>query len=358
MWKIPGIPPVDDRAQSEAAARQQRLTKPAGSLGRLEQLSIQLAGIQGRAFPTCERAQVVVFAGDHGVAARGVSAYPQAVTAQMALNMAAGNAAINVLARQAGAGVQVVDVGIAGAVPAHPNLIAARLMDGTADFTQMPAMPIEICTQALGVGAELADKAANAGCSIFIAGDMGIANTTSAAALMAAYCRLDAEECCGRGTGVDDAGLARKRETVTLGLLRHKEALDDPLRTLACLGGLEIAAIAGAFLAAAGLRMAVVVDGFITGAAALAALRLQPDIAPYLLWSHCGAEHGHRRLLSEVGAQPLLQLGMRLGEGSGAALSLHLLRAACRTLAEMATFAQAGVSDKPAPAEVTEPVRK
>ena len=344
MWTTPTIPVPSIVARDAAAARQARLTKPAGALGRLEALSLQIAAIQDRELPRCENARVLVCAGDHGVADRGVSAFPKAVTSQMCLNFLAGGAAVNVLARQAGATVEVLDVGVDADLPAHPQLIAAKIARGTRDFTLGPAMTLGECELALNAGCERARLVAEAGHEVLVLGEMGIANTTSAAALMAAYFGLSAAICIGRGTGVDDAGLARKRTVVEEGLARHRE-LTDPLAILAALGGLEIAAMAGAMIGGAAHRRVVVVDGFISTAAALAALRLAPDIAPYLVFSHCSSETGHRRLLNRMGVEPLLALDLRLGEGTGGVLALHLLRAACRTLAEMATFDSAGVSE-------------
>jgi nicotinate-nucleotide--dimethylbenzimidazole phosphoribosyltransferase len=343
MWIVPTIPAPSAAARAAAAARQDRLTKPAGALGRLEALSLQIAAIQDREQPRCESARVLVCAGDHGIAERGVSAFPKAVTAQMCLNFLAGGAAVNVLARQAGATVEVLDVGVAADLPSHPQLVCAKVARGTRDFTREPAMTLGECELALNAGSERARSAAEAGHDVLVLGEMGIANTTSAAALMAAYLGMSAAACIGRGTGVDDAGLARKRAVVEEGLARHAQR-DDPLAVLAALGGLEIAAMAGAMIGGAAARRVVVVDGFISSAAALAALRLAPDIAPYLVFSHCGSETGHRRLLNKLGIDPLLALDLRLGEGTGGVLALHLLRAACRTLAEMATFDSAGVS--------------
>jgi nicotinate-nucleotide--dimethylbenzimidazole phosphoribosyltransferase len=345
MFTLPPIPAIDHAARANASARQAQLTKPAGALGRLEEVALRLAGIQGRERPRCERAQVLVFAADHGVAKRGVSAYPAEVTAQMCHTFCAGGAAVNVLARQVGALVEVVDVGVATDLPAHPRLIDAKIASGTADFTEQAAMSVEQCDLALAAGATRARAAADQGMHALVLGEMGIANTTSAAALMAAYLGRSAEDCCGRGTGIDDAGLARKRATVNAGLARHRDAFGDPFDTLTALGGFEIAAMAGAMLQGASLRLAVVVDGFASSAAALAAINLDPAVKEFLVWSHCGAERAHRELLEAVDAEPLLDLGLRLGEGTGGALALHLMRAACRTLDEMATFEQAGVAD-------------
>ena len=333
------IPAISQAARTAARARQPTLTKPPGALGRLEILAIDLAGIQDRALPRAESCQVLIAAGDHGVTKHGVSAYPSAVTAQMCLNFARGGAAVNVLARQAGATVRVLDVGVAEELPDLPGLIRAKVALGTADFTAGPAMTAAQVTAALAAGAAAVDPG-----DLLILGEMGIGNTTAAAALVAAYARISPTEACGRGTGIDDAGLARKIAVVEAGLTRHRHLLGDPQATLAALGGLEIAALAGAAVRAAEQRTAVVVDGFISTAAALAAVAIEPAVRPYLIFAHRSAEAGHRLALAHLGAEPLLDLDLRLGEGTGGVLAVHLLRAACRTLAEMATFSAAGVS--------------
>jgi nicotinate-nucleotide--dimethylbenzimidazole phosphoribosyltransferase len=344
MFTLPPIPVPDDRCREAAALRQAQLTKPAGALGRLETLSLHLAAAQARERPRVERASVLVFAGDHGVARQGVSAYPQEVTAQMCLNFCRGGAAVNVLARQAGAEVEVIDVGVIGDLPPHPRLVSAKVAPGTADFTQQPAMGGRQCAQAMEAGAQAIRRAAAHGAHAVVLGEMGIANSTSAAALMAAYLGLPPEDCCGRGTGLDDAGVTRKCAVVARGLALHREELSDPLGALAALGGFELAALAGAALQAAALRLPVVVDGFIVSAAMLAAINLDPAVRPFLFWGHRSAEQAHRLLLDAVDADPLLDLHLRLGEGTGGVLALHLLRAACRTLEEMATFGDAGVA--------------
>ena len=333
------IPLPSDRAAAAAAARQSQLTKPPGALGRLEEVAQLLASLQDRASPRCESARVLIAAADHGVAGHGVSAYPSTVTAQMCLNFCAGGAAVNVLARQAGAEVVVLDVGVAAELPVRPGLIAAKIAFGTADFTAAPAMSMGQLRQALAAGA-----AAIGSSDVLVLGEMGIGNTTSAAALLAAATGLPADSVCGRGTGIDAAGLARKQAVVAAGLTRHQAVLADPHGCLAALGGFEIAALAGAALAAAERRMPVVVDGFIATAAALSAVRIDAAVRPYLIFAHRSAEAGHRHALEHLAARPLLELDLRLGEGTGGVLALHLLRAACRTLAEMATFAEAGVA--------------
>jgi nicotinate-nucleotide--dimethylbenzimidazole phosphoribosyltransferase len=290
---------------------------------------------------------VLIFAGDHGVAAQGVSAYPQAVTAQMCLNFCRGGAAVNVLARQAGATVMVIDVGVCETLPAHEGLVRAKVAPGTADFTTAPAMTQEQCAQAMQVGATQVNVAIDNNAQVVVLGEMGIANTTSASALLAAYTGLLTATCVGRGTGINDASLLKKQQVVQAGLIRHQPILTDAKAVLAALGGLEIAAMVGGIMAAAQSRVPVLVDGFIASAAALSAIAIEPDVKHYLIWSHRSAEGPHAALLDYVQVKPLLDLGLRLGEGSGGVLAIHLLRAACRTLNDMATFNDAGVTDKP-----------
>ena len=348
----PPAPPADhaaDRysppeAMAAARARQASLTKPMGSLGRLEALSVQLAGIAGRPLPRVDRKAVVVLAGDHGVAAEGVSAYPPEVTAQMVLNFLGGGAAVNVLARQAGARVVVVDVGVAGDLPAHPDLVPAKVARGTASFLRGPAMSREQAAQAIAAGAGVVAAEAGRGLDLLATGEMGIGNTTPASAIAAVYTGLPVAQVTGRGTGVDDAGLARKVEVIEAGLALHRPDPDDPLGVLAAVGGFEIGAIAGVCLAAAAHRVPVVVDGFISAAGALIAAALCPAARPYMIASHLSVEQGHGPLWQALGLEPLLALDLRLGEGSGAVLAMHLVEAACRILGEMATFEDAGVS--------------
>ena len=340
------IPPLDERARAKAIARQLILTKPTGALGRLETLSADLAAMQATANPSCERVTVLIFAGDHGVAAQGVSAYPQAVTAQMCLNFCRGGAAVNVLARQAGATVMVIDVGVCETLPPHEGLVRAKVAAGTADFTTAPAMTLEQCAQAMDVGATQVNIAIDNNTQVVVLGEMGIANTTSASALLAAYTGLPVTACVGRGTGINDDALAKKQHVVQSGLMRHQPSLTDPKVILAALGGLEIAAMVGGIITAAQNRVPVIVDGFIASVAALSAIQIEPRVKNYLIWAHRSAEGPHAALLDYVQAEPLLDLGMRLGEGSGGVLAIHLLRAACRTLNDMATFNDAGVTDK------------
>ena len=330
---------LESSAAEEARRAYDGKTKPRGSLGRLEDLGVRLAGIRGFV-PRSLDAAIVVAAGDHGVAAEGVSAYPSEVTAQMVLNFAAGGAAINVLARQAGARLVVVDAGVVSPVEAD-GVRALRLGPGTASFAAGPAMSEAQARRGLDAGAELVAELA--GVDVVALGEMGIGNTSSASALAAALLAVEPEAVCGRGTGLDDAGVVRKVDAVRRGLAANPSR--EPLAVLAGLGGFEIAVLAGVVLGCARSRVAVLLDGFITTAAALVAVRLEPAAAEVLVASHRSPEPGHALLLDALGLEPLLDLGLRLGEGSGAALALPLLRSAVAILAEMATFADAGVTD-------------
>ena len=330
-----------------AAARQARLTKPAGSLGRLEDLSISLAGMTGRLDPPLANRVVFTLAADHGVASEGVSAYPRDVTAQMVLNFLNGGAAINVLARQMNARVLVADLGVDADLPPHPELRALKVRRGTASITKGPAMSLHEARQAIGHGRLMTrDEIAN-GLDVALTGDMGIGNTTASAALICALTQLDPNDVVGRGTGVDDDGLERKRQAVRTALAVNAELIaKGPLEALSTVGGLEIAGLVGVILEAAAARRPVVIDGFISGAAALVAAQIAPSASGYMIASHRSQELGHGALLRRLGLRPLLDLDLRLGEGTGAVLALPLLEAALRTLNEMATFDEAGVSER------------
>jgi nicotinate-nucleotide--dimethylbenzimidazole phosphoribosyltransferase len=332
------------------AAETQRLldqkTKPPGSLGRLEELACRVAAIRGDTGAARPRKALVVMGADHGVADELVSAYPQEVTAQMLLNFARGGAAINVLARQAGARVVVVDMGVKGALPPVPEIRSARVAAGTHNFTRAPAMTRAQAVQALESGIAIAAELAADGITLLGVGDMGIGNTTAASALAAAFTGAPPEEVCGRGTGVDDDGLRRKIDVVRRALALHRPDAADGVGTLAQLGGFEIAGLAGVVLGAAAARVPVVVDGFICGAAALAATRIAPAATGSLIASHRSVEAGHRAVLKAIGQRPLLDLDLRLGEGTGAVLAMNLIDAALAIVREMATFASAGVSDR------------
>jgi nicotinate-nucleotide--dimethylbenzimidazole phosphoribosyltransferase len=325
--RLKRLPTADQPCADAAAARQARLTKPPGSLGRLEALAPWLAAWQGRHPPRLERMRIAVFAGNHGVVARGVSAYPAAVTVQMVANFRAGGAAINQLARAMGAELVVVPL---------------ELERPTADFTQAPAMSEAELRAALEAGA----AAVEPGLDLLCVGEMGIGNTTVAAALAAALFGGNGADWVGRGTGVDDAGLARKASAVDAALAHHGAALADPLEALRRVGGRELAAIAGAVLRARELRIPVVLDGFVATAAAAPWKKAEPRALDHCVAGHCSAEAGHARLLGWLELKPILDLGMRLGEASGAAVAIGILRAAVATHASMATFEEAGVSDK------------
>jgi len=359
------VRPLDQTAMEEARARQDRLTKPRGALGRLEALSVQLAGIAGACpAPVPAPAAVAVFAADHGVVAEGVTPWPQEVTAQMVANFVSGGAAINVLARAVGASVTVVDVGVAAPLPAAcdgaPGLIRRPFGPGTANLGAGPAMDVAACSAALDLGARVAsDLVAGrpplAGDAVdrpfaaraLVTGEMGIGNTTPAAALVAAFTGRPAAEVTGRGTGVDDAGLAHKTAVVERALARHAGAVAaGPLETLAALGGFEIAALAGFIVGGAAAGVPVLVDGLIADAALLAAERLVPGVAARCIAGHRSVEPGAAAVLAVLGLEPVLDLDLRLGEGSGACLALPVVAAAARILAEMATFDAAGVTDK------------
>jgi nicotinate-nucleotide--dimethylbenzimidazole phosphoribosyltransferase len=341
--------PPDGQARRQAEEHQLRLTKPPGSLGRLEAVAAQLAGIAAATPPPLPRpAAIAVFAGDHGVHAQGVSPWPQEVTAQMVGNFLAGGAAINVLARQAGADVVVVDVGVASELPQVPDLVVRKVRAGTADLSRGPAMTIADARRALDVGAEVAAGLVDAGARCLVTGDMGIANTTPASALIAALIDQPASGVTGRGTGIDDNRLRRKTALVAAAAARARRRHgDDVLGILAEVGGLEHAALAGFVVGATALQVPVVVDGVISASALLVASRLVPGVEQGVIAGHRSTEPGASAVLAELGLSPLIDLDLRLGEGTGAALALPLVEAAARLLAEMATFDQAGVTEKP-----------
>jgi nicotinate-nucleotide--dimethylbenzimidazole phosphoribosyltransferase len=341
------IPALDERAMQAATARQARLTKPAGSLGRLEELSIRLAGMTGRLDTPLADRVVFTLAADHGVALEGVSAYPREVTPQMVLNFLRGGAAINVLARQAHARVVVADLGVDADLPAHSDLRALKVRRGTASITSGAAMSIEEALKAIDHGRNLVREEMTKGLDVALTGDMGIGNTTASAALVCALTQLDPKDVVGRGTGVDDAGLERKRDAVRKALEVNAARIAlGPIDTLAAVGGLEIAGLVGVIIEAAHQRKPVIIDGFISGAAALLAAQIAPAVAGYMIASHRSQELGHGAVLRRLGLKPLIELDLRLGEGTGAVLVLSLLEAAVLTLNEMATFDEAGVSER------------
>ncbi|MEX5339954.1 nicotinate-nucleotide--dimethylbenzimidazole phosphoribosyltransferase [Pseudomonas sp. I2] len=347
-WWRDACQPFDTAAMEQARVRQRQLTKPAGSLGQLEDLAVHLAGLQGRERPTLERVAITVFAGDHGVVEEGISAYPQAVTGQMLRNFVGGGAAISVLARQLEARLEVVDLGTIEPDLELPGVHHLRLGSGTANFARRPAMTEVQLGAALQAGRDSVRRASEQGVQLFIGGEMGIGNTTAAAALASVLLGCPARALSGPGTGLDSAGVRHKADVIERALASHGLRADDPLQALACVGGFEIAALAGAYLACAQQGVAVLVDGFICSVAALVAARLNPQSRPWLLFAHQGAEPGHQAVLEALEAQPLLALGLRLGEGSGAALAVPLLRLACALHGQMATFAEAAVADRPA----------
>ncbi len=339
------IPSLDEAAMWLAHTRQDTLTKPRGSLGRLEELSVQLAGMKADPLPSVERKAVIVMAADHGVTAEGVSAYPAEVTRQMVLNFLRGGAAINVLARQAGARVSVVDIGVAAEFQPMPGLVRRKVMCGTRNMTQGPAMTRAEAEQALQVGMDVLNEEAARGLDIVATGDMGIGNTTASSAICAAMTGLPVAKVVGRGTGIDDQGLERKVRVIEQALRVNRPDAKDPMDVLLTVGGLEIAGVAGVMIAAVSQRIPVVVDGFISTAAAMVAVGLAPGVRAYLIGSHRSVEVGHQAMLKHLNLIPLLDLNLRLGEGTGAVLAFHLIEAAARILREMATFDEAGVSD-------------
>ncbi len=343
---VAAIRPLAPEALARAQARLDDLTKPPGSLGRLEEVARRLAAIQGTTRPVIRKKRVYTLAADHGVTAEGVSAYPREVTPQMVLNFLRGGAAINVLTRHAGAEIAVVDIGVDHDFAGTPGLVHAKVARGTQNLAVGPAMSRGQALQALGVGVELAAAAAADGVDLLGIGEMGIGNTTAAAAVLAAFTGLAPDEVVGRGTGVDDAGLRRKAGAVARGLAVNRPDPADPVDVLAKVGGFEVAGMAGLCLGAAARGIPVAVDGFIATAGALVAVRLAPAAQDYLFLSHLSQEQAHQRMVAEFSHPPLLVLELRLGEGTGAALAFPVIEAAAKILAEMATFGEAGVSGR------------
>lgn len=363
-WKLPKkIKELDQEAMKRATERHSQLTKPVGSLGLLEEIGIRLAGIQGEMIPTVTPAAIVVMAGDHGVTEEGVSAFPSEVTVQMILNFMNGGAAINALARNAGADVHVVDIGVKSDIPFRPSadgrddasgdstgLLSSRLWIekvryGTGNMAKGPAMTREEAERGLAVGWETGRRLHEQGYKIVVLGEMGIGNTTVSAAIASVLTGIPVREVAGAGTGLTSEGVRRKIEAVEKAIRVNAPDPADPVDVLAKVGGLEVAGLAGLTLSCAAHRVPVVVDGFITSAAALVASKIEPAVLPYLLGSHRSAEPGHRVVLDALGVRPLFDFAMRLGEGSGAALALPIIQGAVRVLREMATFAEAGVAN-------------
>jgi nicotinate-nucleotide--dimethylbenzimidazole phosphoribosyltransferase len=343
---IKSIKSVDWNLEPAIRAHLDQLTKPPKSLGRLEDLADQYCLITNSLTPSLGKKKIFTFAGDHGVAVEGVSAYPKEVTPQMVRNLLAGGAAVNVLARHVGAEVAVIDIGVDDPLNEAPDLIRRKIKSGTNNIAKGPAMSLEEARQAIEVGIELARSAAQDQVTLIGTGEMGIANTTPSSALFAVLLPCPVEDITGRGTGIDDAGLIKKVEVIKQSLKINQERLADPLSALAALGGLEIAGICGLCLGAAASRIPVVVDGFISSAGALAACRLCPPVRDYLFFSHLSEEAGHATFLRIFKVAPILDLKMRLGEGTGAALAMSIIEASVKVYNEMATFATAGVSDK------------
>ena len=340
------IRPLDEEAMAEARKRQDDLTKPQGSLGQLESLSIQIAGIKRNPRPQITHKVIFTLAGDHGVTKEGVSAYPSEVTPQMVYNFLRGGAAINVLARHIRARVVIADLGVTAVLEQHPDLRDRKVTMGTQNMLKGPAMTREQAIRSIEAGVELVEEELSKGIDILGTGDMGIGNTTASSAITAALTGTDVAAVTGRGTGVDDKGWERKVTVIKKALELNRPNPKDAIDVLSKVGGLEIGGIAGVILAGARHRIPVVLDGFISGAAALIAASLSPQVKPYLIASHQSVEEGHRIILDHLGLKPLLNLGLRLGEGTGAALGISLAEASLKILDEMATFSEAGVSEK------------
>lgn len=341
---IASITDLDEESIGQIEKRLDSLTKPQGSLGRLEYLAKQLGGIQRTSNPKILKKSVLLMAGDHGVVAEGVSAFPQEVTSQMIYNILGGGAAINVLARQANAEVFCTDVGVA--FPLEGDIIHKRVANGTRNMTKGPAMTRQQALQALLVGAEIADEKIRAGYNLLATGDLGIGNTTPSTAIIALLTNSTIESVVDRGTGLDDAGLSKKRHAIKKAIEINQPDPQDALDVLTKVGGLEIAAIAGSILQAAANRVPIVIDGLISAAGALIAAKLAPKSTAFMIPSHNSVEIGHCKALTDLGLEPVLNLNMRLGEGTGAALTFHLIEAALHILEEMSTFADAGVSER------------
>jgi nicotinate-nucleotide--dimethylbenzimidazole phosphoribosyltransferase len=344
------IPALNKALEPTLIHKINQKTKPLGALGCLEALALQVGLIQNTLTPQLHKPTMLVFAGDHGIANSGVSPFPQAVTAQMVLNFLGGGAAINVFARQNGFALRVIDAGVNHVFEPDPNLIDAKIsiensQSGTANFLHQSAMTQVQCEQALTQGASLARKEIAAGSNVLGFGEMGIGNTSSASCLMSVLCCLPIEDCVGRGTGLDDAGLSRKTNILKQAIQHHSLNGQDAMQVLATFGGFEIAMMVGAMLAAAEHKAVLLIDGFIATSALLVAAKLQPNILDYCVFAHCSNENAHCAMLSQLGAKPLLDLGLRLGEGTGAALVYPLVQAAVNFLNEMASFASAGVSE-------------
>lgn len=342
------ISPLNHALHAALTHKINQKTKPLGALGQLEAMALQIGLIQQTLSPTLNKPTLLVFAGDHGIAQHGVSPYPQAVTAQMVHNFLAGGAAINVFAKQHGFALHVIDAGVNHQFAAHAALIDAKIAMGTADYLTQPAMSQAQCALAIARGAEIAQLAIDSGSNVLAFGEMGIANTSSASCLMSVLCGVPIAACVGRGTGLDDAGVHNKTQLLAQAIALHALDKSDALKVLATFGGFEIAMMVGAMLAAAQNIALLLIDGFIASAALLVASQLQPAIVDYCIFAHCSDEQAHRQLLHHLKAQPLLDLGLRLGEGTGAVLAYPLVQAAVNFLNDMASFESAGISEKSA----------
>ncbi len=337
------IQPVSQNLTTDLQHKIDFKTKPLGALGKLETLALQIGNIQQSLSPQLKKPTIVVFAGDHGIAAEGVSPYPQEVTYQMVLNFLAGGAAINVFCAQNNIDIKIVDAGVAADFDPHPKLINAKIGAGTRNYLREPAMTGGEAAQAIVNGAGIVQEIHTGGCNVIGFGEMGIGNTSSASILMSLLGEIPIEDCVGRGTGLDDAGLAKKRETLASAIAANPTD-GTPLSVLATFGGFEIAMMVGAMLQAAELEMVVLIDGFITTAALLVASKMYPEVLDYCVFSHQSDEQGHQKMLALFNADPILHLGMRLGEGSGAAVAYPILQSAVNFLNDMASFESANVS--------------
>lgn len=340
---IQRIKPFDEKTALLAERHSDSLTKPPGSLGKLEAIARQLAGITGQLWPDFSQKAVIVMAGDHGVCDEGVSAFPQAVTPQMVMNFLNGGAAVNVLARQAGADVVCVDIGV-NADLEHEMLVSRKVVRGTANMAKQPAMTREDTLRAIMVGIEVVNEQVERGLRLFATGEMGIGNTTASAAITTVLTGLSPEDTVGRGTGINDAAWLNKVDVVKRAIAVNEPDSSDPIDVLAKVGGAEIAGLAGVIIGAAANGCPVVIDGYISSAAALVASRIAEQTKPYMIASHLSQEQGHLKQLQSIGLSPLIQLEMRLGEGTGAVLCFHFIDAALHLMQEMATFESAGVS--------------
>ncbi|WP_336040957.1 nicotinate-nucleotide--dimethylbenzimidazole phosphoribosyltransferase [Acinetobacter dispersus] len=345
QWFLAAVQQPDLDAKQQAEQRQLQLTKPTGALGQLEQLAIQLASLQGTVHPQIQQPWITIFAGDHGVVAENISAYPQAVTRQMLQNFASGGAAISVIAKHHHAHLQVVDCGTVGEAYDYVGVERHCIRAGTANFAQQAAMTEQECLAALQLGKDSVDRGKAQAADMFIAGEMGIGNTCSASALACLLLNEDAAQLTGVGTGINNQQLQHKVSVIDQAVKRHQvDVADDALKILAAVGGLEIAAMTGAYIRCAQLGLPIVVDGFISSVAALCAVRIQPHSRAWMLFGHQSAEYGHQRVLKALKAQPILNMNLRLGEGSGAGAALSMLQLACALHNQMATFAEAAVT--------------